>query len=345
MNVAALRDHARAMLDAIAADLDTPQTPREQSDKARGLDDSDDRISPTAATAHGSERAASGFTVVQTVAEFRALRASVVRLWTADLRQLGPTEVEDLIRFDEAIDRALAESLARYSSDIDETRDRFLAILGHDLRNPLGAIVMSTRFLLENHVSPAEQAELIGGIDKASRRMSRLVSDLLDLALTRLGEQMPIKRTPSDVGTIVRDVVAEVGAFYPKTRIESRVRGDSSGQWDVARLAQALTNLLGNAVQHGDTAAPISIDVHGDSSAVVVAIHNTGPVIPPGTPDRIFEGTKRDATTVDDHRHLGLGLFIVDKIIKAHGGTIDMRSTEELGTTFTIRLPKSPRLA
>ena len=341
MDPAALRDHAQAMLDAIAADLETPQTPHQQSEKAKGLDDADDETSPTAATAHGSGRAASGFTVIQMVAEFRALRASVIRSWTAHQPHLGPADVDDLIRFNEAIDQAVAESLARYSTEIDVTRERFLAILGHDLRNPLGAIAMSTRFLLETPVSPEEQTDLVRGIDKASRRMADLVNDMLDLALSRLGDAVPINRAPSDLGTIVRDVVAEVSASYPRARIESHPSGDLTGNWDGARLAQAFTNLLGNAVQHGDSAQPIRMDVDGDGNAVVVAIHNAGPAIPLAKRDRIFDGMKHDAVQDRDRRHLGLGLFIVDKIVEAHGGTIDVRSTSESGTTFTVRLPKS----
>lgn len=341
MNVSALRDHAQAMLDAIADDLDTSQTPHQQSEKAKGIDETGSRVPPTAAAAHGSGRAASGFTVVQMVAEFRALRASVIRLWTAHEQQLGPAEVDDLIRFNEAIDQAVAESLGRFSSEIDETRERFLAILGHDLRNPLGAIAMSTTFLLETGGSPSEQADLIRGIDKASRRMSRLVSDLLDLALTRLGDSMPISRAPADVGTVIREVVAEVCASYPNARIESHLSGKLSGDWDAARLAQAFANLLGNAVQHGDAAAPISIDAHGEANAVIVAIHNAGPAIPAAKLGRIFDGLKREASQNRDRRHLGLGLFIVDKIVEAHEGTIEVHSTAESGTTFTIHLPKS----
>lgn len=341
MDVVALRDHAQAMLDAIAADLDTPQTAHQQSEKAKGLDDADEETSATAATAHGSGRAASGFTVIQMVAEFRALRASVTRSWTAHKPQLDPADVDDLIRFNEAIDQAVAESLARYSSEIDGTRERFLAILGHDLRNPLGAIATSTRFLLETPVSVDEQTALIRGIDKASRRMADLVNDMLDLALSRLGDTVPINRAPSNLGTIVGEVVAEVSASYPRARIENHASGDLTGNWDAARLAQAFTNLLGNAVQHGDTAQPIRVDVQGDGSVVAIAIHNAGPAIPPGKRDRIFDGMNHDAAQDHDRRHLGLGLFIVDKIVEAHGGTIDVRSTDEGGTTFTVSLPKS----
>jgi len=339
MDVAALRDHAEAMLDVIAADLDTPQTARRQADKAKGLEDVPRGTTRSAAAEHGSRRAASGFTVVQMVAEFRALRASVVRLWTAQLQLLGPAEVEDLIRFNEAIDQAVAESLARYSREIDGTRERFLAILGHDLRNPLGAITTSTRFLLEGGASAAEQVELIRGIENAGRRMSRLVSDLLELALSRLGDGMPVNRTAFDLGTMVGDVVAEVGASYPRVRIKAHIAGDLPGRWDRARLAQALTNLVGNAVQHGDANSPITVEARHDAGDAIIVVHNRGPVIPPEKLDSIFDGMKPGTDESRDRHHLGLGLFIVDKIIQAHGGTIDVHSMEESGTTFTVRLP------
>lgn len=337
--IATLRDHAQSMLEVIASDLETPQTARQQSDKARGLAAVDEQ-EPTAAAEHGSGRAASGFTVVQMVAEFRALRESVIRLWTTHQQQFGAAEFDGLIRFNEAIDQAVAESLVRYSTEISETRERFLAILGHDLRNPLGAIATSSRFLLENDVSAEERAVLIHGIDNAARRMSHLVSDLLDLALSRLGETMPITRASADIGSIIRDVAKEVGASYPNARIETHSSGDLEGAWDSPRLAQALTNLVGNAVQHGDTSVPITVDARGDRRAVVIDVHNAGPAIPSERLGSIFDDMKGGTREGNDGRHLGLGLFIVDKIVGAHGGTVDVRSTDESGTTFTVRLPK-----
>jgi len=341
MSRRSLRDHARAMLEVIATDLETPQTEREQSDKSKGLAEVDRRL-VTAAADHGSERAEGGFSVVEMVAEFRALRASVVRLWTQQERTLGAAELEELIRFNEAIDQALAESLARYSRAIDETRERFLAVLGHDLRSPLGAIVTSTRFLQEVGGLTPEQTLLIGGVESAGRRMNQLVGDLLELALNRLGDGMPIARSTVDVGATVASVVAEVRASYPKARIESSAKGDLTADVDGARVAQALTNLVANAVQHGDAASPISVAAHSDEADIIIAVHNRGAPIPPEELGGIFEGMKRGAAGNRDRRHLGLGLFIVDKIVGAHGGDIAIDSSAAEGTTFTVRLPKRP---
>jgi signal transduction histidine kinase len=342
MSVVALRDHAQAMLDVIATDLETPQTASDQADKSKGLAAIERRAPPTAAAEHGYGRAASGFTVVQMVAEFRALRATVVRLWTEDQQRFGPTELDDLIRFNEAIDQAVAESLGRYSREIDETRERFLAVLGHDLRNPLGAIATSTAFLLEMGNLDPEQATLIRAVQSAERRMNRLVEDLLDLAVSRLGDGMPITRAEMNAGDMVREVVAEIQASYPHVQIETRLGGDLKGLWDAARLAQAVMNLVGNAVQHGDAKMPIGVAARGEERDVIISVQNDGPTLPPEKVSHLFDGMKRGATGTRDRRHLGLGLFIVDKIVEGHAGTLDVQSAPESGTTFTIRLPKTP---
>jgi signal transduction histidine kinase len=341
MSISRLRDHAEAMLDVIATDLETPQTADQQVEKSRGSASVHGGASRTAASRHGRGRAASGFTVGQMVAEFRALRATVIRLWTAHEQTLGPAEFEELTRFNEAIDQAIAESLERYSGAVEATRDRFLAVLGHDLRNPLGAIATSSAFLLDTGPLNEEQATLIRGIGNAERRMSRLIEDLLQLALNRLGDGMPITRTDTNVAAVIQNVVAEVRASYPSARIETHFDGALTGQLDEARLAQALTNLLGNAVHHGDPTGTIDVEARGDDREIVIAVHNRGPAIPPEKVHRLLSTMKRGRSESRDRRHLGLGLFIVDKIVEGHGGALDVQSTPDQGTTFAMRLPRS----
>src|SRR4051812_47884318 len=137
MNVGALRDHAKDMLAVIANDLDDPQTAKQQTDKARGESDARAGTVPTAAQEHGAGRAESGFTVAQMVAEFRALRASVMRLWSDTQQTARSEDLADMTRFNEAIDQAIAESITRYTEEIGQSKERFLAILGHDLRTPV----------------------------------------------------------------------------------------------------------------------------------------------------------------------------------------------------------------
>jgi signal transduction histidine kinase len=219
MDISALRDHAKDMLGVIARDLDVPQTAQEQSDKSKGASDADDSAVATAAQEHGAGRAESGFSVGQMVAEFRALRASVMRLWSHTPQEVRTTDLEDMTRFNEAIDQAIAESITRYTQEIGQSKERFLAILGHDLRNPVGAIVTSTRFMLEtneqSHALPEPYLSLVGGIARSARRMNQMVADLLEFARVSFGDAIPIQRAPMDVAALARDAVAEVRASYP----------------------------------------------------------------------------------------------------------------------------------
>lgn len=337
MDVAALRDHAKAMLGVIARDLETPQTARQADDKAKGEAVIDHRLAPTAASEHGFGRADSGFTVEQMVAEFRALRASVVRLWTDTHGQAGRSELDELIRFNEAIDQAIGESLTRYTHSIGQTKERFLAILGHDLGTPIGAILMSAQFMADTGDRSEQDLKLVKTIERSGRRMKEMVSDLLDFARTRFGDTIPVDPHEMDVGRMLRDVVSEVGASHPKSMPQLETSGPLRGEWDRQRLTQAVTNLISNAVEHGSNSGPIKVAARGSDREVVITVQNEGPPIPRDRLSRIFEaGTTSDP----DRRHLGLGLYIVDRIVTAHGGTINVESSEGQGTAFTVRLPK-----
>ena len=341
MDIVALRDHAKEMLTVIVRDLETPQTPSEQAEKALGKADAVETGTPaTAAQEHGASRALSGFTVAQILAELRALRASVIRLWTNQTPQCTATDFEDMIRFNEAIDQTIAESITQYSEEIDQTKDRFLAILGHDLRNPLGAIITSARFMLELRELQEPYNTLVTRIETSARRMNDMVGDLLDFTRTKFGgDSIPITRAEMDVTRMVQDVVSEVSARYPERVLRVETHGELHGRWDSARLTQALTNLVSNAVQHGARGSPIMVAAHGTADEVTISVQNEGPVISPEDVGQMFKAGERRAT--DDDEHLGLGLFIVDRIVAAHHGTIDVRSTNEEGTTFTVRLPRA----
>jgi signal transduction histidine kinase len=340
MDVAALRDHARDMLDVIARDLETTQSESERADKSRGAQPKETGSGQTAAGKHGFGRAESGFHVEVMIAEFRALRASVIRLWRARQERADAVDLEDLTRFNEAIDQAVAESVAQYMRQVETTRDRFLAVLGHDLRSPLSAIVTSTQFLQETADLTPDQQRLVGVMETSSARMKDLIKDLLDLAVTRLGDGMPTKREEMDIGVMLREVVDEALAASPEARIELECSGSLAGSWDHARLSQAFSNLVGNALQHGSKTTPVRITAKGDhQEKVVVAVSNVGPPIPADRMGGIFGAMKGNKGS-GDRRHRGLGLYIVDKIIEAHGGAIEIRSSEGHGTTFTVSLPR-----
>lgn len=337
MDLTALRDHAEEMLVAIAADLDTAQTPTEQAQKSMGRAVADDET--TAAHEHGSDRADSGFTIDQMVAEYRALRASVIRLWTLEKGELGTTDIEDLIRFNEAIDQSLAESVARYGSELDRSREMFLAILGHDLRTPLAAVITTATFMLELGELEEPYWTLMTRIASSSWRMDRMVGDLLDLTLSRLGSGIPIQRADMDMQAVVREVVSELTALHPAARIDVRISGDLQGRWDPDRVSQILTNLMGNAVEHGSPDGPVTVDVIGERDEVVIGIHNHGVPIPAALTRRIFDPMK--GRQPGSSEHLGLGLYIAERLVAAHNGRITVVSSASAGTTFSVYLPRS----
>ena len=360
MDVAALRDHAAEMLTVIAADLQTPQGPDAQAEKGKGRGPAHASAghagadAATAAAEHGAGRAESGFTVEQMVSEFRALRASVIRLWTAARAggrdgasgALDATAVEDLTRFHEAIDQALAESVTRYTQDINESKEMFLAILGHDLRTPLGATLMASRFMLDTEELPEPHATLAGRIATSSTRMLQMVGDLLDFTRSRLGGGIPITRADVNVGKVVHDVVDELAAVHPRRTLTVDGRGAQHAAWDAARISQALANLLGNALEHGIVGEPVAVEIRGTPDDVTVAIHNRGPTIPAALIEGIFRPMKgrearANAAATGPLGNLGLGLYIADRIVHAHRGHITVESSTPRGTTFTVHLPRN----
>ena len=347
MDIAGLRDHAKEMLGVIARDLEMPQTQREEANKAGGRSDADKVGVLTAAQEHGAGRAGSGFTIAQMVAEFRALRASVIRLWTRQQRAAAMDNLEDLTRFNEAIDQAIAESITYYTEEISQSKERFLAILGHDLRTPLGAIITASGFILDTAKDVGDLGEpylpLVTRIAGSARRMNQMVADLLDFTRLRFGDSIPIQRAEMDVTKVLHDVASEVGVSYPNSTVHIETAGELRGRWDSARLSQALTNLVGNAVQHGSDKSPVKVTARGAPHEVVLSVQNDGPVIPKEQFAELFHAMKRSGTDgTRSDSHLGLGLYIVDQIVAAHGGSIEVRSSKEQGTTFTVHLPRQP---
>ena len=346
MDIVALRDHASEMLTVIATDLATPQGGHAQGEKSKGRAPDPESDSLTAAEEHGAGRAESGFTVEQMISEYRALRASVIRLWTKVQGELRSADVEDLTRFNEAIDQSLAESITRYTQDLDQSKEMFLAILGHDLRTPLGAVITSAKFMLETHELKEPHATLTSRIVSSSTRMNHLVGDLLDFTRSRLGGGIPIAREGMSMGKVVHDVVNEMAAAHPDRTIEVNARGGLEGEWDCARISQVLTNLIGNALEHGGARAHVTVDVRGDEKEVAIAVHNDGGAIPAERLNGIFNPMKGKesagkgaATGASDN--LGLGLYIAERIVNAHKGRIDVESAKGRGTTFTVHLPRS----
>lgn len=345
LDVTDLRDHAKEMLKEIVIDLRTPQSDAQQVAKGKGdapLPGVGDR--ETAATAHGAGRAESGFTVAEMTSEFRALRASVTRMWTrARDGALDVRDLDDMIRFNETIDQMLAESVAQFSIDIDRAREIFLSVLGDDLRRPLAGIIKGTQSSLQASDLVEPHRSVVAHAETSAVRMTRMVDDLLDFTQGRLGSGIPIERDAVDLGRVVRAAVNELCTAQPECSLQFTASGDLTGQWDAARVTQVVGNLIGNAVLHGAQSTLITISAQGEPTEVVLRMHNYGPPIPAADLPGLFSPYRRfhayDAA-LRESGNLGLGLYIAERIVAAHGGTIDVRSSEEAGTLFTVRLPR-----
>ena len=334
MSPSELRDHAEELLTAIVVDMDTPQTRDEESQKGRGLGIEQKMMA--SGNLHAVARLGHGFTLGHLVAEFRALRASVLRLY----EQSGGTDLTVVRRFNESIDEALAASITLYGSQTDLYRDQFVGILAHDLRNPLSAIKMGATVLTMAAENDQRLAGIASNILRSAGRMGRMIADVLDFTRERLGGEIPLKRERMDLEQLCREAILEAKAAHDNVILNFECTGELSGEWDRDRLAQVLSNLLANALQHGDGNAA-SVVARGQSEEVVVTVHNVGMPIPPEALRSIFEPlSRRPPEGADGRNNLGLGLFIARAIVTGHGGQIDVASSVDLGTTFTMRLPR-----
>jgi signal transduction histidine kinase len=347
MSDLALRDHAKAILTAIARDLETSQTPLAQSDKSKGLAPALS-ARETAAATHGALRHVSGFDLNQLGAEYRALRASVIRLWTlANPSLVDSVVLEDMIRFNEAVDQAVAESTSRYAAELALSRDTFMAILAHDLRSPLNAITMLS-FLLERGAPNDTVRKQSGQIQRSAKEMSAMIRELLEYTRTQLGKGIPVKPRACSLLAICRDAVEEVRSAQPERQFVFEVPHDLAGWVDDARLRQALSNLLNNAVQHGDPASPITLLARAEGRDIVISVKNLGEPIPADSLQVIFDplvqlSTRSAAAPEVPPTNLGLGLFIAREVALGHQGSLDVASDAANGTVFTMRLPLGER--
>jgi signal transduction histidine kinase len=342
MDLAALRDHAAELLRAIAKDLRQAQSGAEETEKSKGEEPRDESSGSvvTVAGKHGAGRADVGFSLAHMVAEYRALRGSVIRLWTAEQGSLGPPEIADLTRFNEAIDQALAESVTSFESQVAQSRDMFVAILGHDLQTPLGAVITSAQFILDADALAEPYATVASVLTRSARRMSRLVDELLDFTRIRLGTTFPIDTRRCNMESVARDAIQEMLAAHPERSIELDARGDVWGTWDPPRIRQVIGNLLANSVQYGSRDSAIRVSLEGADEAIELSVHNDGAPISPGDLGQLFDPLKRFAAGQAKTSNLGLGLYIAERIVAAHGGTIEVASTATDGTTFTVHLPR-----
>jgi signal transduction histidine kinase len=220
---------------------------------------------------------------------------------------------------------------------VDEARERFIGMLGHDLRTPLGAIIMGLELLDD---LTEGQAGVVTRIGRSAQRIEAMIRDVLDFARGRLGGGIPVAVRPCDLGVICADAVAEMQQAQPARELSFEASGDLCGEWDPSRVEQVLSNLLGNAITHGT--GGIRVTTRGDADEVVTTVHNHGAPIPAALIPTLFEPfTGQVVGTPRVRNGLGLGLYIASEIVHAHGGKISVTSQQGEGTTFVIRWPRT----
>lgn len=340
MDSKGLRNHAEYILRNVSADMRTSQTDQQQLEKAQGRGPQSD--SETAAQTHAMTRLVAGFSMDQLVSEYRALRSSVLSLWLSEGNSHN-TQVQQMVRFNESIDQALAESIATYGVAVEKTRETVLGILGHDLRAPLAAISIAGGLLQKADYLQDRERRLSNQIADSVHRASGLVDDLLDLARCNLGSGIPVCLEPVDLTEVCSSCVQELRLAFPAAQINYNETGSIAGQFDPSRIAQAFTNLISNAATHGDIQQPISVSLLMQQKQAIFSVQNFGKTIPPGALEDIFSAGARYSQHAGGDEAasagLGLGLFIAAQIVSGHEGTIDVKSSNDQGTIFSVQLP------
>lgn len=226
-----------------------------------------------------------------------------------------------------------------------ELHEQLLGMVTHDLRNPLNSILLAARTLadMDAELHPSSRRQLHGRIVRSAQRMSQLIDDLLDFTRVRVGQGVPIRTAPDDINAICRAVCEELELVHPTRTIALELEAQGAGSWDRARLAQAIGNVVANALQYSPAGSTVTVRSHelrtGNHDQVCIEVHNQGEPIPDDLLPRLFQPFHRGRHH-DPSGGLGLGLFIARWIVDAHGGHIDVCSSREHGTTFALWLPR-----
>ena len=313
-----LRDYGDTLISALAEWLDG-DAERAEADFARAAD----------VTALQRLGYAGGLAAL--TRELAALRLVVAR----ELSRAAFDERDGTSEVHASLDRAIAVAVKHYAEEREAARDRFIGILGHDLRDPLNAVIITAR-LLRRHARLREPAE---HIEVACTRMMRLIGDVLDFARGHLGEGIPAHPELRDVRPLVRAVADEQSATSPERSITVALHGDLHADVDRERFLQALSNLVSNAIRHGSGAIEVSARESEDRRAIVTEVTSHGAPIPEPELARMFDPFV-SVDPIGPRAGLGLGLYIVWQIARAHGATCSVRSTPD-ATTFAIRWPRA----
>ncbi|XXF77831.1 PAS domain-containing protein [Myxococcaceae bacterium GXIMD 01537] len=221
--------------------------------------------------------------------------------------------------------------------------EQLLGVVSHDLRNPLSAILLSANVLLRAGGLDERQTRALARVARSASGMDRMIKDLLDFTRARLGGGFPLHPEPTHLELLCAEVLEELEIAHPTRELRSRLVGGAAGQWDRYRLAQVVSNLVGNALKYSPAHTPVTVTTAPGGTHMLLEVHNAGRPIPPEVLPGLFEPFRRGHSSAGPPG-LGLGLYIAHEIVRAHGGTVEVRSTEGEGTTFTVRLPLPPGL-
>lgn len=343
MDRAALLDHGRLILEEIVADMHRPQDDDERQAKSEGNSATASTAADLPSRSHARQREQQGFRVEQLVAEYRALRATVLRLWTAASSEVQVQDLDDVMRFNEAVDQAVAESLQVFVAEVDRARDLFLGMLGHDLRGPLSTIASSAGMDIRTRPDDSKRASVVL---RSVAQMKALLDDLVEYTRHRLGAGAAMAPTAMQLDQFTRNTMEEIEAIGIGGVLALDVRGNMHGEWDEPRLHQALSNLVFNALKYGRVGNPVHVRLDGTrADEVLIAVENTGNPIPqeqlPTLFDPLVRAAGHDGGSASQvaGANLGLGLFVVRQIAMAHGGSVEV-SSDEAATRFTLCLPR-----
>jgi signal transduction histidine kinase len=324
----ALWDHVPSMLDRLADAIER------RDETAAALEDLPEQ--------HASLRFRQGYDLRQVIAEYRLLREVLVQMYAerGDLSAGSRSNLQLLTVLHEQIDRAIGEAVDHYALERDHARDKFVAILGHDLRDPLNTVVFQASALSQRAGELDDKTvNALGRIAAAGRRMERMIRDLLDFARGHLGGRFTIVPTAFDARAFLASRVQEIADAHPDRDVQCvipSVRSDFHVEWDADRISQIITNLVHNALVHGRD--PIVVEPRDEGEHVVITVRNHGE-IPSDMLPRLFDAFSTD-TSEKAHGGLGLGLYIVQQIAHAHGGEV-VANSDRGATTVRVRLPRT----
>jgi signal transduction histidine kinase len=288
---------------------------------------------------HALQRLGYGIDLASVTTEYQVLRNVIlVQLMILE----SSRHVRDsVIRLNEGLDYSVIEAIRRYTAMRDQVRERFIGILAHDLRNPVSAVSVVAALIASRPCNEPDHGRTATIIQRSADRMMRMIADVVDFAHAHLGQGIPVFPRAADMGKICEEAAQELRLGNPTRGIRVNAIGDLRGRWDHDRVIQALSNLIGNAIQHGED--PIEVTARArDDNAVITSVTNRGRAIPPETLAHLFDPFRRGREDGDrSPSSLGLGLYIVQQIAAAHGGVCTV-SSDDRQTSFEICWPRAP---